>query len=150
MQFSRDGATKSSKSLGSKPYKEWKAEKKTLHRIVYLMQEDKTDRLIKLIFSPVASVPVGKALLKDQPNYITEFSVAPEMFETDSGEYYVPAVERTAELPKKLESSVKGHMDECSRIILTSLSSNKTESAPAVAGTVTKKSEEVSDEEIPF
>lgn len=105
-EFVRDGANTTNRSLGKKTYAEWKDHGFNIHRTMWVIKPENLDKIYKVCFSKVASVPVGKALSPDLPNFVTKFSVDENMFETENGEFYVPKVERVVAITKEQEPKV--------------------------------------------
>lgn len=70
-QFVREGSNNSNSSLGKKTYQEWKDQGMKLHRVVFLMQGE---ILAKVIFSPVATKPIGLSITNNTSFQITASS----------------------------------------------------------------------------
>lgn len=105
-EFSREGANKSNRPLGKKTYQEWKDAGYKLVRTVFVVRPNELDTVYKLVFSAVASIPVGKQITPDMPNFVTLFGVDEHMFETENGEFYVPTLTKTTPISTDIEEKV--------------------------------------------
>lgn len=105
-EFVRENGNLSNRPMGRKTYQEWKETGLKVHRTVYVIKEENPDVIYKLCFSAVASIDVGKAMTPDIPNFVTEFAVSDNMFETDNGEFYVPKVTRKDAIKPESEAKV--------------------------------------------
>lgn len=81
--------------MGKKTYQEWREQGMKLHRVLFLLQGD---TLTKVIFSPVATKPIGDVIAKnrDLPNFYAETLTlkkedgTPMMYENDNGRILRP------------------------------------------------------------
>lgn len=121
-QFVREGSNNSNSSLGKKTYQEWKDQGMKLHRVVFLMQGE---ILAKVIFSPVATKPVGDLISKnrDLPNFYSTLTVKkdtagnPEMYSNDNGEFFVPDIIKTKPIETADEARVMARIKEVDAVV---------------------------------
>lgn len=150
-QFIREGSNNSNSSLGKKTYQEWKDGGMKLHRVVFLLQGE---TLAKVIFSPVATKPVGDVISKnrDLPNFYATLTVKkdatgkPEMYSNDNGEFYIPDIIKGKPIDISDESRVMARIKEVDAVV------NKKEeiSLPEQPTTSSPKEHKIAIEDIPF
>lgn len=146
-QFIREGSNNSNSSLGRKSYAEWKAQGMKLHRVLFVLQGEV---LTKIIFSPVATKPVGDIVSKnrDLPNFYAtittkkDASGKPEMYSNENGEFYVPDIIKWKPIDSADEAKVVEKIKEVDAVV------NKKEeiALPEQVKTTPK----ILDEDIPF
>lgn len=151
-QFIREGSNNSNSSLGKKTYQEWKEQGMKLHRVVFLLQGE---TLAKVIFSPVATKPVGDIISKnrDLPNFYSTITVKkdakgnPEMYSNDNGEFFVPDIIKDKGIDATDEARVMARIKEVDAVV------NKKEEMTLPATPTTNPNPQVKDmayEDIPF
>lgn len=150
-QFVRDGSNNTNSSLGKKTYQEWKDQGMKLHRVVFVMQGE---MLAKVIFSPVATKPVGDVISKnrDLPNYYATITTKkdangnPEMYSNDNGEFFVPTIIKNKPIDQADEAKVMARIKEVDAVV------NKKEemTLPEQPVETKKKVADMKLEELPF
>lgn len=148
-QFVREGSNNSNSSLGKKTYQEWKDQGMKLHRVVFLMQGE---ILAKVIFSPVATKPVGDLISKnrDLPNFYSTITVKkdaagnPEMYSNDNGEFFVPDIIKTKPIETADEARVMARIKEVDAVV------NKKEDMTLPEPAQSKNEPRIAIEDIPF
>ncbi len=140
-EFNRDGASNTNRPMGKKTYQEWKDDGLQLNRTVFVVKADDMETIYKLCFSKVASIPVGKQIEADMPNFVCKFGVSETPFETDNGEFMVPEITKLNLLPATLEAQV----GEWLKKVKTALSKK-----PPMAISEDKQTETVTRDDIPF
>lgn len=151
-QFIREGKTNSNAPMGKKTYQEWRDQGMKLHRVVFLLQGD---TLAKVIFSPVATKPIGDVISKnrDLPNFYAEITIlkkedgTPMMYENDNGEFFVPTINKLKPIEQADEDRVLIRIKEVDAVV------NKKEVAELPSAPAPSSNPRVSDmniEDIPF
>lgn len=121
-QFIREGENKSNSSMGAKTYTEWKEEKLTLNKVLYMLCGE---QLFQINFTPIAIKPVNDFIRqnKDIPNYISELTISvndkgePNFFENDMGEFYVPAIKKLEKIKPEDENKVVENITMIDKIV---------------------------------
>ena len=144
-EFVREGTNNSNKPMGTKTYQEWKDFGLKINRIVFVIKPEDPDTVYKLCFSAIASVPVGKAMTTDIPNFVTVFAVDEQQQSTDNGDFYVPKVKKE----KPIETSSEAKVSEWLKRVKESFT-YKREQASAPSVTEKKKDDGIPLEDIPF
>ena len=153
-QFIREDGQNSNAPLGKKTYQEWKEAGMKLHRVVFLLQGE---TLAKVIFSPVATKPVGDLISKnrDLPNFYATMSIQKDaageavMYSNDNGEFFVPTITKDKPIEQSDEARVLSKIKEVDAVV------NKKEAialpeALEMKPSTKKKDEEISIDDIPF
>lgn len=150
-QFIREGKNNSNAPMGKKTYQEWRDQGMKLHRVVFLLQGE---TLAKVIFSPVATKPIGDVIAKnrDLPNFYAEITTAkkedgtPALYENDNGEFFVPTINKLKPIDQSDETRVLARIKEVDAIV------NKKEQAtlPETPQNSNPRVEDMAVEDIPF
>lgn len=93
-----------------------------LHRVVFVMQGEV---LAKVIFSPVATKPVGDLISKnrDLPNFYSTITVkkdakgVAEMYSNDNGEFFVPDIIKNKPIEPADEPRVLARIKEVDAVV---------------------------------
>lgn len=153
-QFIREDGQSSNAPLGKKTYQEWKEQGMKLHRVVFLIQGGV---LAKVIFSPVATKPVGDIISKnrDLPNYYATISILkdaagePVMYSNDNGEFFVPTITKDKPIDTSDEPTVLARIKEVDAVVnkKEAMALPQEEIAPAPKA---PKKDKIEFEDIPF
>lgn len=110
----KDGQTqKSSESIGSKSYREWKdVDKKKVVKVIYVMDALDPSKIYRISFTGLAFKYIvdSRCISQDMPHFITSFTVSDEATETDNGDFYTPVIAKTSPLPKELVEKTKENL----------------------------------------
>lgn len=148
-QFIREGSNNSNSSLGKKTYQEWKEQGMKLHRVLFVMQGE---TLAKVIFSPVATKPVGDIISKnrDLPNFHSTITIKKdaagkaEMYSNDNGEFFVPDIIKNKPIDSADEARVMARIKEVDAVV------NKKEEMTLPEPAQPKGEPRIAIEDIPF
>lgn len=96
---------------------QYKVAKFRMFNVVYVFNPDTRD-LKKVLFSPVVGRIVGKAIEKDQPNFVTQFGVSNDVaIRDENGDFYAPTIQKAGAAPLDKITVIGDKIMEIHRII---------------------------------
>lgn len=156
-QFIRENGNSSNATMGKKTYAEWREAGMKLHRVVFLMQGE---TLAKVIFSPVATKPIGDVINKnrDLPNYVSEITLAKDakgdsmVYTNDNGEFFIPTINKLRPIESSQENAIMERIKEVDRVVnkKEAIAITSPQEPVKVTPSKPKKEPEITIDEIPF